>query len=152
MLSKFRLKFTQASANKFAPILPENIRMNCTSENWRRSLTYSASYYILTVMITTLILGMVSRSTWILKPLGPESRVGSHADHFEKILLISSVFNVEFEDIFPMKWLRLVINQKFPNSKDTRTRATLTFLWLPKYTLRRRCWQFPVYPELTSIV
>ena len=28
MLPKFRLKFTQASANKFAPILPENIRMN----------------------------------------------------------------------------------------------------------------------------
>ena len=28
MLSKFRSKFTQASANKFAPIPPENIRIN----------------------------------------------------------------------------------------------------------------------------
>lgn len=83
-------------------------------------------------MITTLTLGMTSRSTWTLKPLGPDSKARCHTDRFEKILLISSVFNVEFEDFFPMKWLRLVIVQKFPNSKDTATTSNLDISMIAK--------------------
>ena len=83
-------------------------------------------------MITTLTLSMTSRSTWTLKPVGPGSKVRCHTDRFEKILLISSVFNVEFEDFFPMKWLRLVIVQKFPNSKDTATTSNLDISMIAK--------------------
>lgn len=83
-------------------------------------------------MITTLTLGMTSRSTWTLKPLWPDSKARCHTDRFEKILLISSVFNVEFEDFFPMKWLRLVIVQKFPNSKDTATTSNLDISMIAK--------------------